>query len=201
MAVKAKTIESRLAELEKIVSKITSKPIKEIQKKLEVGDTFTLADLECKILDITENGYLCLSEKLPEDMKFDSSCNNWSNSSLRKYLNSEFLEKLEKEVGEENIVSFERDLLSMDGQKEYGRCEDKVSLLNVDEYRKYREYIPNAGYWWWLITADSTACNDDSRWVRVVSPSGRFYDDGCNGSLGVRPFCIFSSDLFESEDD
>lgn len=198
MAVKVKTIESRIAELEKIVAKITSKPTKKIQKKLEVGDTFTLADLEWIILDITENGYLCLSEKLPEDMKFDSSCNNWSNSSLRKYLNSDFLEILEKEVGEENIVSFERDLLSMDGQKEYGCCEDKVSLLNVDEYRKYREYIPNAGYWWWLITADSTARNDDSIWVRVVSPSGDFGNYICNYFNGVRPVCIFPSSIFES---
>lgn len=172
-----------------------------INKNLGNGDTFDLAGLRWKILDITEKGYMCLAEKLPERMQFDSNCNNWQGSNLRKYLNTEFFNKLAEAVGADNIIPFERDLLSMDGQIEYGTCEDKVSLLNVDEYRKYRGLIPNTGdYWWWLITPDSTACNDDTYWVRVVSPSGYFYYDFYFSNFGVRPFCIFSSEIFESEE-
>lgn len=167
---------------------------------LQVGDTFELAGLTWKILEITEKGYACLADKLEERMQFDSSCNNWQASDLRSYLNTKFYKQLTEAVGEENIIPFERDLLSMDGQTEYGTCEDKVSLLTVDEYRKHRALIPNADYWWWMITPDSTKCNDDTTWVRVVSPSGCFFDCIYYGNYGVRPFCIFSSAIFESEE-
>ena len=169
-------------------------------RTMKVGETFELAGLTWKVLEITEKGCACLADKLERYMEFDSSCNNWQASDLRNYLNTEFYKQLADVVGEENIIPFERDLLSMDGQTEYGTCEDKVSLLTVDEYRKHRALIPNAGYWWWTITPDSTKCNDDTTWVRVVSPSGLI--NGCNyfNYYGVRPFCIFSSAIFESEE-
>ena len=166
---------------------------------LKTGDTFELAGLDWKILNITENGYMCLADKLEEHMKFDSSCNNWQASDLRNWLNVDFFKKLSEVVGEENIIPLERDLISLDGQTEYGICEDKVSLLTVDEYRKYRKLIPNTDdCWWWTITPDSTKCNGDSRWVRVVHPSGDVVYGDYGGSRGVRPFCIFSSSIFES---
>ena len=167
---------------------------------LTIGDTFELADLTWKIIDISDNGYKCLADRLADDMKFDKKSNDWRTSALREYLNGKFYEKLVAVVGENNIVPFERDLLSLDGQTEYGVCEDKVSLLTFDEYREHRELIPNAGYWWWLITPDSTPCNNDSTWVRVVSPSGDVDCGICDYCLGVRPVVSFSSAIFESED-
>ena len=169
---------------------------------LNVGDTFELAGLTWKILDITSDGYMCLADRLPDKMEFDSECNNWAKSQLREYLNTEFIEKVADEIGEENIVSFNRDLLSLDGQTEYGGCEDKVSLLTIDEYRKHRSLIPNTDdYWWWLLSPWSTVCNNWSSTVAVVSSSGYFYGRDCNCTRGVRPFCIFSSTIFESEDE
>lgn len=133
-------------------------------------------------------------------MKFDDSSNDWKSSGLRKYLNGEFLKKISDEVGEENIVKFERDLLSLDGQTEYEKCEDSVSLLTVDEYRKYRSLIPNEKKWWWLITPWSTPCNDYEYSVAVVASSGDVDGWSCSRNCGVRPFCIFSSSIFESEE-
>lgn len=197
-----KTLEQRVEELEIIVKNLMGDGGKEraIPAGLKVGDTFELLGLTWKILEITEKGYACLADKLEERMKFDSSCNNWQASDLRNYLNVEFYKQLADTIGEENIIPFERDLLSMDGQTEYGTCKDKVSLLTVDEYRKHRTLIPNTNYWWWMITPDSTKCNDDTTWVRVVAPSGDVSCYGCLSSRGVRPFCIFSSAIFESEE-
>ena len=195
----AKNLEQRVAELEKKVKELSKKDTVKISKKLGVGDTFELAGLKWTILDITEKGYMCLAERLEDNMQFGSN-NDWKESGIREYLNGEFLEKLSSEVDADNIIEFKRDLLSMDGQTEYGLCTDKVSLLNVDEYRKYRKHIPNADYWWWLITPDSTACNGDKTWVRVVSPSGRiYYYDYCGSRNGVRPFCILKSNIFVSK--
>lgn len=166
-------------------------------KKPMAGDKICIAGIMWTILDVTEKGYMCLADRLEDSMEFGSN-NDWKESRIRKYLNGEFLKKLEKEIGAENIIEFERDLLSMDGQTEYGSCTDKVSLLNVDEYRKYRKHIPNTGYWWWLLTADSTACNGDKIWVRVVSPRGNVFGNYYYDCNGVRPVCIFSSSIFES---
>lgn len=167
---------------------------------LGIGDTFELADTTWKILDITSAGYICLADSI-EERQFDSDSSNWKNSNLRDYLNEEFLEKIAAEIGLENIVPFERDLLSLDGQTEYGKCEDKVSLLTVDEYRKYRSLIPNTkDYWWWLVSPWSTPCNDYKRTVAVVSSAGNIVNYGCLSNDGVRPVCIFSSSIFESGD-
>ena len=176
------------------------KSVSKIPTGLKIGDTFKIAGLDWKIIDITDKGYSCLCEILEEEMKFDDSSNDWRSSGLREYLNGEFLKKISDEVGEENIVKFERDLLSLDGQTEYEKCEEHVSLLTVDEYRKYRRLIPNDEKWWWLITPWSTHCNDYEYPVTVVASSGGIinwiYFDYC----GVRPFCIFSSSIFESEE-
>ena len=195
-----RTLEQRVGELELIVKKLMKKSGRVVPVGLQVGDTFELAGLNWKILEITDKGYVCLADKLEERMQFDSSCNNWQASDLRNYLNTEFYKQLADAAGEENIIPYERDLLSMDGQTEYGTCEDKVSLLTVDEYRKHRALIPNANYWWWTITPDSTKCNDDTTCVRVVSPSGHICNSRFNYNDGVRPFCIFSSAIFESEE-
>lgn len=181
------------------VLKATSKSIN-LPEGLGIGDTFELADTTWKILDITSAGYICLADSI-EDMKFDSDSNNWENSGLRSYLNGEFFEKMTAEIGLENIVPFERNLLSLDGQTEYGKCEDKVSLLAVDEYRKYRSLIPNTkDYWWWLVSPWSTPCNDYKKSVSVVSSAGDVSRDVCGNDCGVRPVCIFSSSIFESGD-
>ena len=194
------SLEQRVEALEQIVAKLQAKTTIEISKNLSIGDTFDLAGAKWKILDITDAGYLCLAERLEQSMAFDSSCNDWKTSNLRNYLNTEFLAKITEEIGVDNVIEFERNLLSLDGQTEYGTCKDKVSLLNVDEYRKYRSLIPNAEYWWWLITPDSTKCNNDERWLAVVAPSGGVNYNNFSINRGVRPFCIFSSAIFESEE-
>lgn len=191
---KLEELESRVAILEK------KNAARKIPSGLKIGDTFELAGTTWKILDITNDGYSCLSDSIGE-MEFDSESNNWENSDLRDYLVTEFLDKLKEEIGEDNILQRERDLLSLDGQTEYGKAYEKVSLLTVDEYRKYRSLIPNTeDDWWWLITPWSTPCNECKTGVTAVSPSGLIYDNFCDCHYGVRPFCIFSSSIFESEE-
>ena len=175
--------------------------VNKIPAGLVIGGTFRLAGLTWKILDITDKGYMCLADRLEENMEFDKESNDWITSRLREYLNTEFIEEIAGEIGEENIISFNRNLLSLDGQTEYGECEDKISPLTVDEYRKYRRLIPNTdNYWWWLITPWSTPCNDYKTSVAVVTSSGYFVNYLCNNCSGVRPVCIFSSSIFESEE-
>lgn len=197
MALTMKALQDQIDELKKEINALNgnNSKNKKLPAGLSIGDEFQLAGTTWKILNIAGEGYVCLAESIG-NKEFDSDDNNWETSKLRSYLNKEFLEKLEKEIGEGNVLGFERNLLSLDGQTEYGSCTDKVSLLTVDEYRKYRKYIPNANKWWWLISPWSTPCNDYSGTVAVVSPSGYINYDNCDGSRGVRPFCILKSNIF-----
>lgn len=192
--------ENDIAELISRVETLEKKlGVTHIPKGLKIGDEFELADVNWKILDVTSAGFMCIGDSLGNKI-FDNDSSNWNKSSLREYLNNEFYEKIAREVGRENIISFKRNLLSLDGQTEYGKSDDFVSLLTVDEYRKYRKFIPNYEKWWWLITPWSTLCNDYESTVTVVSPSGNVDNGRCDGRNGVRPVCIFSSSIFESED-
>lgn len=197
-----KMLQEQIDELKSEIS-VLKKALKanKIPSGLKVGDTFELVGLTWTILDITEDGYKCIAERFEDGMVFDDDSNDWRTSSLRTYLNNAFYDRIANEIGEDNIIPFQRDLLSLDGQKEYADCKDKVSLLTVDEYRKYRKILPNTDEWWWLITPWSTPCNEYKKSGTVVSPSGIIRNCNCyDYDLGVRPVCIFSSLIFESED-
>ena len=168
----------------------------------EIGKVIELAGMDWLILDKTEKGYFAILNGFDEkERTFDSTSNNWITSKLRNELNARFLKKITDELGKDAVIEFDRDLLSMDGQTEYGHCKDKISFLTVDEYRKYRKLLPNMDKWWWLLTPWSTPVNDFSTTITVVSPSGYFDGSYCGNVNGVRPGCIFSSSIFESGSD
>lgn len=162
-----------------------------------IGTIKEIAGLKWKILDKTEQGYLAITEESIGDKIFDKDSNDWKKSSLREYLNGYFRKKIE-DAGIK-LVEFDRDLISLDGQTEYGTCKDFVSILNHHEYQRYRKHLPNMDDWWWLITPWSTPCNGWEYSVTVVSPFGIGNNrDFCNFNYGIRPVCVFPSSIFES---
>lgn len=192
-------LQKQFNDLKKRVSILESNSKRKIDVEPKAGNQFELAGLKWKIIDVLDLGCMCLAEK-SESTRFDPDINDWRISELRQHLNSDLLEKIENEIGEENVIGFERNLLSVDGQKEYEKCKDKVSMLALDEYRKYRSLIPNEEYYWWLLTPWSTPCNEYYKWTAVVLPSGNVSRDSCLNSHGVRPVCIFSPSIFESKE-
>lgn len=193
-----KYFEDELSRLSKEFTEFKKKHI----GKPEIGKAIELAGMEWLILDKTEKGYFAILNGFDgKERTFDSASNNWILSKLRNELNTRFLKKITDEFGEDAVIEFDRDLLSLDGQTEYGHCKDKISMLTVDEYRKYRKFLPNMDKWWWLLTPWSTPANGYSVTNAVVSPSGGVFSDNCVGGFGVRPACIFSSSIFESGND
>lgn len=192
-------LQKQFNDLKKRVSILESNSKRKIDVEPKAGNQFELAGLKWKIIDVLDLGCMCLAEK-SELMRFDPDINDWRISELRQHLNSDLLEKIENEIGEENVIKFERDLLSVDGQNQYRACKDKVSLLTLDEYRKYRSLIPNEGYCWWLLTPWSTSHSGYYTLTTVVLPSGCVCNNNCDGCGGVRPVCIFSPSIFESKE-
>lgn len=183
-----------------------SKEFTEFKKKYigkpEIGKAIELAGMEWLILDKTEKGYFAILNGFDgKERAFDSDSNNWISSKLRNELNTRFLKKITDELGEDAVIEFDRDLLSMDGQTEYAHCKDKISILTVDEYRKYRKFLPNMYEWWWLLTPWNIPANDCSTTLTIVTPSGNLNYYNCYDKNDVRPVCIFSSSIFELGND
>ena len=164
------------------------------------GSTVTIGGQEWQVLKHLENGgTFCLRKDLLDGYKaFDEdNCNDWKKSSLRKYLNEEYKEKLLSEIqadeGVEIILDTTQDLTTDDGLKDYGSSTDKVVLLTCSQYREYRHLFNKIDDWWWLITADSAV----NHYARNVRTDGSFYGCyACGGFSGVRPACTFESSIF-----
>lgn len=163
---------------------------------LNPGDVFKADGLKYIVLEHFSNGTTAAIRKdvLQESRVFDFDDNNWKTSSIRRFLNSEYLEELNEVFGEGNIMNHAANLLSLDGLKDYGKCTDKVSLLSVGQYWKYREFIGDILYesedTWWLVTPDSTTSGFGSDGVLHVGSMGDIGCSVCNFSKNVRPYFV-----------
>lgn len=163
---------------------------------LEAGETFKINGVEYIVLEQLANNQTAVIRKelLKDEMEFDSYNNNWKTSSIREFLNGEYLEEIENVFGNSRIINHTVDLLSLDGLDYYGTCIDKVSLLSIDQYRKYRKMFgENMDNWWWLLTPDSMPSGRSSHLVQCINPDGYVFCRGCNYDGGVRPFFILQS--------
>ena len=168
---------------------------------LNVGDTFKIGEHDFIVLEQTNGQTMVISKGLmAEDKVFDSNCRDYTKSSLKKFIESNIQPIIEKEIGADNIIEHEVDLTSVDIQNEFGKCKCKVRPITFDEARKYNDLLVNKNLsdWFWTCTPWST---EDRGWkysVAVVSPAGYVFSNFYDGLSGVRPFCIFSSSIFES---
>lgn len=164
-------------------------------KQLEIGQVFELAGYEWIVLehDAEMDKSLIVAKECIDDMAFDEdNSNDFRNSTLRKYLNNDFLEELISEgLDEDSILFTDFDLSDCQGGGSYGFCRDKIGLLTIDQYRKHKEILALNDRWW-LITPNS----GNSRNVRLVNLVGSLIDHyACGGSIGVRPALVLDSDI------
>lgn len=162
---------------------------------LKVGEIFKIDNVEYIVLEQLANNQTAIIRKelLEDTMEFGFD-NNWKTSGIRESLNGEYLEEIEKTFGKDKIVEYTVDLLSMDGLDDYGMSVDKVSLLTIDQYRKYRKALgKNLDNYWWLLTPDSTPSGDSACYVQCVGAGGYVDYDDCDYDRGVRPFFIIQS--------
>ena len=158
------------------------------------GELFERNGVSFVALGVEQGGLLAIvAEPLKEEMPFNTErCNDWRKSTLRKYLNGEYLEGLNKS----DLLPFTSDLTADDGMKDYGTSEDYVFLLSDNLYRKYRAFIPSYGVWWWTITPYS-CYPSDAYSERYVSTDGSLSSSAAIGAHAVAPACLFNPKIFE----
>lgn len=168
-------------------------------RNLHPGDIFKDSNsTEYIVLEHFRRGgtKVILKDILWDDVLFDEDdSNNWANSSLRNRLSKEFLPKIEEVFNKENVLWNTSDLLSLDGYDDYGVVDDKVSLLTIDEYRKYRKYLgKNIDKDWWSVTPDSTYKYNGLP-VCYFSKCGDIGHSSCNWGKAVRPDIVLKSSI------
>lgn len=164
---------------------------------LEPGDHFYYSDYEYVLLDITDNGdYFAITADIADDLQFNDKggdgSNNWARSELRRYLNNEYIDHMN--INTKHLVKTRSDLTADNGDTEYGTCEDFVTLLSCDQYRKYREIVPHYSDYVWTLTPWSCTVGNASS-VRSVYPSGALSNYYASSSLGVAPACTFNHEI------
>lgn len=161
--------------------------------KLRPGEEFVYNGIRFICLDVIDGNYLaitadCLCEKRFND-NYNDGCNNWKTSTLRRFLNEDVLEE---HFDAKHLIKQTSDLTADNGDKAYGTCEDYITLLTCDQYRKYRDYVPLFEECMWTLTPWRCDTGNAS-YVRDVNPTGAVYYSYANVSIGLAPVCLFNS--------
>ena len=167
--------------------------------KCMIGETFNIGGME----------FIRFPEKdgktpvVMKDIAFQSEFgddNNLHTSTVLQRMQKDILPKVIDAVGEENVLSFETDLTTLDGLKPYPNLESRISLVTLDFYRANAEVLGKYKHndWWWLAMPESAEPNDNPYWTLCVAPSGCIDGNSYGYSNGARPFCILNSSIFES---
>lgn len=168
------------------------------------GETVMIGGREWIVFNHLPDGttQLVTKEFWLKDVKFDEDSNDYSKSAIRDRLNTELYTELVSTVGKENIIKHTVDLTTLDGRKNFGCCEDFVSLptfdfvrANIDVFDKYKDYVDD---WGFLATAFSTEDTGYKYNVCCLLPVGCINYFNCNYRNGVRAFCIFKSSILVS---
>lgn len=181
-------------EYEDETSEGEAEPVADVSKVPQAGERFVRGGIEFVALGMEQGGVLAVAAKrLEDEMAYDEDgSNDWRKSSLRKYLNEEFVKNFDKG----DLLPFISDLTSDDGMTDYGTSEDFVALLSDNLYRKYRKFMPQYDTWVWTITPWS--CHPGTAYTeRHVCTSGALYNSGAIYGRGVAPACIFNPEIFK----
>lgn len=175
---------------------------KEGERKLssiKVGETFKIGDREFIVLEQSGDITAVLSKNLIEDEVNFGDTPDFDKSNVKMIL-VKFGAEIATEIGIDAIVEHEVDQTSLDGMKHYGTTKARMSLMTIDHVRKYADVLDKhkVDKWYWLVTPWSIPDRGWEKSMCLVAPSGFVNYYYSYFSSGVRPFCIFKSDIFVS---
>ncbi len=166
--------------------------------EIKAGDHFEYKGIEWVCLDVGNKTAFAVTAKVITNMPFNNECeddcDNWRTSSLRKWLNSEFLDNnFDKGALLANFSTLTAD----NGDDKYGAAKDYVTLIDCDQYRKYRKFMPKYDDWVWTLTP--RPCDVDLIYrVCIISPSGGLGSGYTFFTHGVAPACLFNLNYLSS---
>ncbi|MBE6976236.1 MAG: hypothetical protein E7439_03440 [Ruminococcaceae bacterium] len=167
------------------------------------GETFQIAGMEFIKFPSVNGKTPVVMRGVAFRSRFGDNNDLRSSDALKK-MQKDILPKIIEAIGEENVLTFETDLTTLDGLKPYGAMESKISLPTFDFYRENVEIFDKypVDEWWWSATPESAQPHDNPWWIVCVAPSGYSSDySHFSDGYAVRPFLIFNSSIFESSEE
>lgn len=173
------------------------------------GETFTLDGVEFVKLDEVLGGALVLTrDVVMKNVPFEDE--DAEREDHNNYIGSNLEKRCERWLRDEHPDLFDKaiecpiDLTTMDGMTDYGMPLALVRALTIDEYRKYRRFIPLASEPFWLATGWTTASSPYSGTYNAYS----IYTGGCvddsyvyYATFAPRPALYLKSSILVSVDD
>lgn len=176
------------------------------------GERFTLDGVEfVKLEDDLDAAFAVAADTLPECCQFESDDaeredhNNFSGSHIAKVM-ERWLRDQHKPIFD---ATLERpiDLTSMDGMTTYGKPFAVARLLTIDEFRKYRRFIPLTSKPFWTATPWTTLrspYSSDNSAYYIYTGGTVNYDYVYYANFAPRPALYLQSSILvsvETEDE
>lgn len=167
------------------------------------GETFKIGDFELIKFPDMDGATPVVSKDIVFISCFGDSNNNLRESIVLKRLEVEVLPKIIAAIGVENLCTIKTDLTTLDGLTPHGEMESLISIPTFDFYRANAKVFDKykVKKWWWLATPLSVMPHYDPCLVECVAPSGFVGHFRYSIELGVRPFLLFKSSIFESSEE
>lgn len=91
-------------------------------------------------------------------------------------------------------------LKTLDGNGEYGGIDVKAAPLNIDEARKYAEYIPKCEESYWLATGWGGPLHHGEQIALFIECDGSLRSGSIAVERGMRPALVISSLLLDGQE-
>lgn len=163
------------------------------------GNVVKIGEREYIVLEHNDGKTAIITKDCAKKMNFGED-GEYPTSDIRKYCNKEFYKELVAVVGAENIVKHTVKLDAEDGTGKGKTCQDKVSVITTENYRRYRELLEPYRYGeWWTATKPT----HDDRFpyeICFIDLCGLLDSGDCShpsvcGGLEVHPFCVLNSSV------
>lgn len=193
--------ESARAEVLRNMEQAEGKSVNNLQG-VKDGETFMLAGIEFIKFPDVDGGTPIMAREIAFTSRFGNN-NDLRSSDVLSKMEAEYLPKIIAAIGAENLCTIKTDLTTQCGLKPYGVMESLVSLPTMDFYRTNVEIFDKykVDEYFWLATPESAQPHDAPNWILCVAPSGGIGNGNCINDLGVRPFYILKSSIFESSEE
>lgn len=185
-----------------------------ILRNVPVGKTFEVWGKKFTVLRQDEGKVFVLAAEFATTMQFREegkeykvAPNDFRDSSVKEYLNGEYIDELVAAGADRNedIFPLTVDLKCTMGQHEYGTDTVQAGLLTLEQYGEFYDIIPLIEDDWWCLATPwktpsrSPDTNYTSR-VWNVNTNGNCNSNYCSSSYGVRPALVLDSSLSVSDD-
>lgn len=164
------------------------------------GERFTLDGVEFVMLDEGHGGIFAVTaDVVLRGVSFDSERKAERNNFVGSGIEVALLEWLDEHPGiDEVVIKHPIDLTSMDGIRDYGVPLVRARILTIDEYRRYREFIPLTSDPYWTATpwtTESSPYSGSSRAYRVGTDGTLYFSHVSNPYFAARPALYLNSDI------